>query len=246
MREPSILIEFNGELLPRDQWRRLPDPFYNRVCSMSGAMMGAVGVAAAASVPAILRVYTTPGTATETIPQNSKIVYMEAWGGGAGGGASANSVGAGGGGGGGYSNVAFGNVWTLGGWGKTFTYTIGTGGAAPLAAGINGGDSTIVANTVTNFFTITCLGGTGGQTGGQGGAGGSGGAVTNNNPSPGRYTGNNGANHSGATGGAGGAGINVGFIAGDGAPYGAGGRGADSPTQAGSSGGPGAVVFYYT
>src|ERR1700685_2283630 len=78
----------------------------------------------------VTRIYTTPGSFTETIPTGFNTLTIECWGGGGGGGASAGSgltlTGGGGAGGSGYSRTVV-SVTGLGG--DTLSYTVGAGGA---------------------------------------------------------------------------------------------------------------------
>jgi hypothetical protein len=174
---------------------------------------------------AIIHIFTTPGSATESIvsaPNGS--VQCEVWGGGGSGGGRAGGFGGtlGGGGGLAYSLYA---ASALGGVGATFNYTVPAGGAAvSTGAGNPGFNGSITAGTVTGFTAMTANGGGPGQPlGGSTGAGGtaSGGTSSNVTGPTGSFTGL------------------TGFIASDGSPYGGGGI-----SQA--AGQNGAVVFYYT
>jgi hypothetical protein len=180
---------------------------------------------------AVIHIYTTPGSATESIVSAPNgTVQMEVWGGGGGGGGSSGSHPTfggqpGGGGGLAYSLYA---ASALGGVGKTFNYTVPAGGAGGAfgsgATGSTGSTGSISAGTVTGFTTMTANGGVGGQD------------FTGSPGVGGTAAGGNNSNNTGGTGDTTGL---SGHISGDGSPYGAGGIST-------STGNNGAVVFYYT
>ena len=154
-----------------------------------GAMVkrGARTQAAASSV--ITRIYSTPGSFSDTIPSGATTATVEVWGGGgfagdswnAGGMCPYNSSG-GAAGSGGYARTV---VTVSGAGGGTFTGTVGAGATAlatlPSAGdnnypqlssgayGLNGGTSTVSTSAVS-FTTITATGGIGGTGGGIYGA----------------------------------------------------------------------------
>jgi hypothetical protein len=167
---------------------------------------------------AVIHIYTTPGSAVETIPAGRSTAQCEAYGSGGGGGRTAT----GGAGGLAYSSYS---ISALGGGGSTFNYTVGSGGAGSFNSGSAGTASSISAGTVTGFTTMS--GGGGGGAGGPPGPtfAGAGGVAS-------------GGTSSNTTGGTGSPTGLTGFIAGDGSPYGAGGG-------AQANGQNGAVVFYY-
>jgi hypothetical protein len=239
MREPVVYLD--GELLTRQEWRRLPPVVYRRVLAMSGAMI----LAASGAIIPVLHVYTSGTSVTETIPNNVNTVTIEVWGGGgASGGNNGSATGGGGGGAGGYSRCTI----TVGAQnGKTFTYTVGAAGTTTAANGNPGGNSTVVAGTITGFNTITCNGGNGGTAGNNGGTLGSGGTVTDTNAGATNTTGANGTAGNAGAGGTGGTGT-TGTVSGDGSPYGGGGNPGRGPSASGNGfiGVTGAIVFSYT
>ena len=209
---------------------------YQISSSSSGTpVLGSGTVSLSVSAGTVIHVYTSAVTsATETIPTNTTTVKCEVWGSG-GGGSSGHGTGCGKGPGnvggcGGFSYSSY-AASTLGGAGKTFKYTITTGGAGGVGgSGTAGAAGTIVAGTVTGFTTMTGNGGGGGVLGGGVGAGGTatGGNVTNTTGASGSTTGTTGS------------------ISGDGSPYGPGGTSGFGSTGPGSAGGTGAAVFFYS
>lgn len=187
------------------------------------------------------RIYTTPTTASETIPANVTQVVIEVFGGAGGGGGGftgggGGTSGGGGGGSGGYSRTT---ISVAGDSGQTMNYTVGAAGGPSTS-----GAASSVSSGTFSVTTLTANGGHGGGNapglvnGGAGGVGGtaSGGVDVN---TTGNTGGNGVGNAGGGAGGAGGAGvsgINFGGFAG-----GNGGNGI-----AGITGGTGAIVFTYT
>jgi hypothetical protein len=188
----------------------------------------------------ILRLYTTTGTSTETVPGGYNFAEIQGWGPGAGGASvfSPGTLGGGGGGGGAYSTVTI-SAATQGG--KTFIVVVGTGGTQSVSPGggsVFAGTTQISAGSVTGWSTVTLRGASSGAN--QNGGGG--GTATNANSGASNQTGNNGTSAVGPLGGNAGAGI-AGDVANDGSPYGAGGKGGGSN---GTNGSDGAAAFYYT
>jgi hypothetical protein len=188
----------------------------------------------------VLRLYTTSGTSTETVPGGANNCEVQSWGPGAGGATVFNpgTLGGGGGGGGAYSKC----VLSVGAQpSKTFIVVIGTGGTgslSPSGGSVFAGTTQISAGSVTGFNTITCRGANSGvnQNGGGGGT------ATNANSGATNTTGSNGTDASGPIGAAGGPGI-AGDVSGDGSPYGTGGRGGGASPTSGMDGG---AAFYYS
>jgi hypothetical protein len=181
----------------------------------------------------VLRIYSTAGSGTETVPAGYTTVTIEIFG-GSGNGGSGNTnftdlLGGGGGGSGGYAMSQY-SVGGLGG--RTMAYSVG---------GVNGA-STVSSGTLT----ITTMTATGGLNGGNatplvGGASGppgngSGGTVTNIAGNAGGIGGGRPFGFPGA-GGAGVAGVNGGGTTGGGGIAGPG---------SGFPGNPGVVIFKYT
>lgn len=188
----------------------------------------------------LIRIYTTPGTANETIPSGYSSVTVEV-GGGSGGGGNGTSggggtfTGGGGGGAGGYCRT----VKSVSGAGtQTMQYTVGAAGTLNGAGGL----SQVLSGTFTITSMIANGGGAGGigsgGIGGTGGAGGtaSGGSVSNITGSSGT-AGTQGSPGTIGLGGPGTAGLNYGGLSG-----GNGGSGLTAPI----AGGVGFVVFAYT
>lgn len=186
----------------------------------------------------VLRLYSTPGTSTETVPGGYSFVEIQGWGPGAGGGVfNPGTLGGGGGGGGGYTTVTL-NIAANAG--KTFIVVVGTGTATTtLGQGaVFSGTTQISAGSVTGFSTITLNK----ALSGQNQNGGTGGTAINGNAGATNQNGNNGTSAVSGVGASGGAGI-AGDVAGDGSPYGTGGRGGGATAQGGQDGG---AAFYYT
>ena len=122
----------------------------------------------------ITRVYQTPGTGLETIPNGYTTLTIEVWGGSGGGGGGTNTlpngVGGGGGGSGGYSRSSI-SITGLGG--DTLNYTVG---AAGIPAG-DGGASNVTSGTLV-ITTMTANGGKTGVSAPPAGSGGLGGTAT--------------------------------------------------------------------
>lgn len=183
----------------------------------------------------VVRINTTSGT--ETIPANATTAIQEVWGSGGG---STDGVGVGcgadngsNGGSSGYVRSSY-TVAALGGSNKTLTHTIGAVGVhGTVATNTDGGDSTIVAGTVTGFTSMT--GGGGKKATGTRGTGlGLGGTAAGGNQA---NTAGTAGNQTGTTG----------TVSGDGSPYGGGG-GAGPPGvgNPGTNGLTGAAVYAYT
>lgn len=187
--------------------------------------------------------FTTTGS--WTVPAGVTSVTVEIWGaGGGGGGSNSNGIGGSGGGSGAYST----RTVTVSP-GANIPFTIGTGGAAGVAAGGNGaagGNSSITIGG----STLTANGGTGGQ--GNAGTSGTGGTasggttnIPGNNGTVGGASGGNGGNApNGGTGG-------IGATNNDGNPGntpGGGGGGGErgGGNRAGGSGARGEIRFTYT
>jgi hypothetical protein len=197
--------------------------------SSSGTpVLGSGTVSLSLSGLTVIHIYTTPGTGVETVPTGTTTVQAEVWGAGGSGSSSNGTFGLGSGGSGAlaYSSYA---ASTLGGAGRTFNYTVPSGGAGVTnTSGINGSPGSITAGTVSGFTTMTA----GGGHGGGGGSGGAGGTAT-------------GGNISNTSGGVGDITGLSGNIPGDGAPYGGGSINTTHsiPSSAGSNG---AAVFFYS
>ena len=182
----------------------------------------------------ITRVYQTPGTGLETIPNGYTTLTIEVWGGPAGGGDGNGSFGGGGGASGAYARSTY-SVTGLGG--DTINFTVGTGGVADTA----GTQSTVTSGTLA-VTTMTCLPGLPGQAAGgsSAGNGGLGQAATGGNVV--NQTGNNGGG--GGIGGPGGlSGFGIAGIYDGGFAGGRGGSPASNPGHAAVGGG--IVVFSY-
>jgi hypothetical protein len=189
------------------------------------------------------RVYVTPGTFTETVPTGFSTVTIECWGGSGGGGARfiSGSIIAGGGGGssGSYSRSTY-SVAGLGG--DTLSFTVGVAG---VAAGINGGQSSVSSGTMA-ITTLTSPGGLTGANATAGNAPGAGGAAPANATggtvvnTPGNAGGAGINNAGGGDGGVGAFGIPGIFDGGN-----AGGNGAGVVIVS-TAGGVGIVVFSYS
>lgn len=191
------------------------------------------------NIASLLHVYSSHGSGTETIPTNATNVQIEVGGasgsGGAGSGTGCTLSSGAGGGAGGYARSQY-TVSALGGVGKTFNYTVGTGGA-PSDQG--GTASTVTAGTVTGFTSMTGNGGGGGSNSPPGNSPGAGGTGVGGNQS--NQTGGSGTNgglSGGAHGGAGINGINCSSASG-----GDGGFGSGNP---GKTGHDGMITFLYT
>lgn len=181
----------------------------------------------------VTHTYTSGTSVTETIPGGATKCTIKVWGAGASGSTKVSGS-SGAGGGGGYSESDA--VSVVGG--KTFTYTVGTAGAAVSGgptAGNNGTASSVVAGTQA-LTTMTANGGVGGTSGGAGGAGGtaSGGTTTN-------ASGSAGTSSTPGLGGANGQGSGGGNPGGQ-SP----GAGSASGTVSSTAGGGGQVQFIYT
>lgn len=188
---------------------------------------------------ATIRIYTTSGTASETIPAGVTSCTIEVFGGGGGGGTGVNLGGGsnsagGGGGSGGYARTV---VSVSGSAGLTMQYTVGAAGN-PITAG---GLSQVISGT----FAVTSLIGNGGNPGGTAttntpGTGGGGGTATGgsaaNTTGNAGTAGTRGNPGSAGAGGAGVPGINYGGLAG----------GNGGTVGAAQAGGAGVVVFSYT
>ncbi len=206
----------------------------------AGSYLTATLLAQKTTTSSLIRIYTTPGTATETIPSGYSTVLIEA-GGGSGGGGNGVSGGGGtftGGGGGGAPGYCRTSKSVSGAGTQTMQYTVGAAGATNGAGGL----SQVVAGTFS-ITTMTANGGAAGGiaspgVGGTGGAGGtaSGGSVTNITGNSGT-AGTQGSPGTIGIGGAGQAGINYGCASG-----GNGGSGLTAPI----AGGVGFVVFAYS
>lgn len=195
------------------------------------------------ATPGVTRIYTTPGSATETIPSGFTTVVIEVWGaGGAGGdrfGDDSADAGGGGGGSGGYSRTS---ISVSGAGTQTMAYTVGTGG---VAAGAAGTASSVSSGTFV-VTTITANGGAAGTSAtslsapGSGGTGGTatGGTVINTGGNVGANGQSNAGGGAGGTGGTGIPGINSGGL-----PGGNGRGGVGFPR---TFGGNGIVVFSYS
>lgn len=208
----------------------------------AGSYLTANLLAQKSSTNALTHIYTTAGTATETIPTGYSTCVIELYGasggGGGGFGTGGNTSGGGGGGSGGYSRTS---ISVSGQGGKTLQYTLGAGGGPSNP----GGSSSVVSGTLT-LTTMTANSGAGGgnapggANGGTGGAGGtaSGGSAANTTGN----TGQNGQGHAGGgspgLGAAGVSGIYYGGLPG--------GTGSGDGSTPGAVGGAGAVVFAYT
>jgi len=198
------------------------------------------------ATPGVTRIYTTPGSGTETIPAGFTTLVVEVFGAGGGGGArfgdDISDAGGGGGGSGGYSRTS---ISVAGAGTQTMSYFVGSGGAPTGGTGASGTASTVSSGTFT-ITAITANGGAGGTAAtslsapGSGGAGGtaSGGTVVNTSG----HTGNNGQTPAGGgfggTGGTGIPGVNYGGLAG--------GNGRGGIGDPATTGGNGAVVFSYS
>jgi len=205
----------------------------------AGSYLTAILLAQKTSSTAVTHIYTTPGTATETIPAGVTTLVIEVWGGSGGGGSGVNGgfptfTGGGGGGSGGYSRTSI-NV--SGQATKTMQYTVGAAGAVSSSGGL----SQVVSGTFT-LTTMTANGGAGGGNaspgvGGTGGPGGSasGGTAVNTTGNAGT-AGTQGSPGTTGVGGAGVPGINYGGLSG----------GNGGAITVGTAGGVGAVVFSYT
>lgn len=206
----------------------------------AGSYLTATLLAQKTSSSATTRIYTTPGTATETIPSGVTSCTIEIFGGSGGGGNGVTSgggtfTGGGGGGSGGYSRTV---ISVSGHATQTMQYTVGAAGTTNGS----GGASQVTSGT----FTVTTLTANGGGAGGiasagVGGVGGtagtaSGGTAANATGNPGT-AGTQGSPGTIGIGGAGLSGINYG-----GASGGNGGSGLTPPI----AGGVGVVVFSYT
>jgi len=239
----SIVVTLNGKVATKEQLRELPAPIRRTLKRLqrrhriraTGILVGAANTAV---FKAVLNIYTSGSSATETIPDRAGTCVVEAWAPGGGGHAGLGSgCGADNGAGAGSGGYSRSSISVIGQANKTFVFTIGTAGTGGAPNGGNGGQTTVTAGTVTGFPTITVNGGLGG-TSTNGGTGGS-------------ASGGNQANTTGNTGAAahatgnGGAGI-TGTVSGDGSPYGAGGSSPVGSSNNGNPGDNGAVVFSYT
>lgn len=181
----------------------------------------------------VINTYTTPGSANETVPYNSRFLTLQVGGAGAGGGAGNGGAGNGGGGGeGGYATKDY--TISSADWGQPLAYVVGAHGVGQFnAGGSDGGQSTCTGTLNFASISLTGTGGKGGgffDDGGDGGAGGTGSGLG----SPTTISGNPGQLWS--DGGLGGGGAS---IAGDG------GNGEDS-AFGGDPGDDGIVVFAWT
>lgn len=207
----------------------------------AGSYLTAQLLSQSSGTGALVRTYTTPTTAFETIPNGYTNLVIEVFGpsGGGGGGFSSGggvNSGGGGGGSGGYSRTS---ISVAGQGGNTILYTVGTAGAPANP----GGPSSVASGTFT-VATMTANSGAGGgnaptlAVGGAGGVGGtaSGGTGINTTGNTGAAGLNNAGGGAGGIGGAGVSGLNFGGTAG--------GRG--GTISLGFAGGVGAVVFAYS
>ena len=181
--------------------------------------------------PPDIQVFSTPGTATWTKPDNAKQVVIELVSGGGGGGAGGKAAsgtavyGGGGGGAGGYSmTILTASELTD----STYTVTVGAGGAGGVFGGSGGGlglaSSFAPSSSPSAFLARAQSGGTAGGNGGTGvPATGSGGAPNSNAGGAANITGTGGAGSGSAnapTGGGAGGGCsaaNAAFNGGNGA-----------------------------
>ncbi len=244
-----------------------PFSFASRLRHASTAACQALLIAAfAVSAQAETQVYHSNGSFL--VPSGVTRVTIEAWGGGGGGGydSSAPSSGGaagGGGGGGGYSKRLVVPVTP----GRSYSFTVGAGGAGGLPNGAAGGDSSFVGD---GGVTVLAKGGAGGSAdlGGNGGslgvgdddavfAGGKGGDGSTNAGGGGggaarvNAAGTSGANGSGNTGGNGGAqgggkGGNKKGSGQNGSSPGAGGGGMGREGSAVGNGAAGRLLITYT
>ncbi len=196
-----------------------------------------------ASAGLIQRVYTTPGTFTETVPTGYTTLTLEVWGASAGGGpwfngGGGNVSGGGGGGSGGYARSSI-SVAGLGG--DTVSFTVGAAGNNSGTGAGDGGTSSATSGTLP-MATMTCSGGVHGTgaislaVAGSGGAAGtaSGGTVVNTSGNSGTAGTNNAGGGLFGQGGFGIPGINGGGNAG--------GQGGGVTAVAG---GVGVIIFSY-
>lgn len=172
----------------------------------------------------------TGGTSgSEPVPTNASSLTIKVAGSGGKGGNGWSGTDPGGGGGGGSGGFTSQIVAiTSADWGRSISWSVGTGGAPAGSAG-----SSTASGSLTNAsISLTATGGSVGQSGvGGGGAGGAGGT-------PGGGTGIFGGG--GAAGGGGGGGNN-------GSGYGSGGAGGNAGgSQPGANGAAGAVIFMWT
>lgn len=220
------------------QWAQVASTASNTTLR-AGSYLTANLLAQKTSSTGVMHIYTTPGTANETIPAGVSTVVIEVWGGSAGGGNGVTGgggtfTGGGGGGAAGYSRTS---ISVSGHSGQTMQYTVGAAGTTNGSGGL----SQVVSGTFT-LTTMTANGGTAGGIasagiGGTGGPGGtaSGGTVVNTTGNAGT-SGTQGSPGTIGLGGAGIPGINYGGLSG-----GNGGSGLTAPL----AGGVGAVVFSY-
>ena len=153
---------------------------------------------------------TTPGTYTYTVTAGVTSIKLEAWGGGGAGGSAKNNVSGrdargGGGAGGSYATTTL-SVTT----GQVITYTVGSGGTAPVSGFTNGdsGAGGLSSASIGGNDVIKALGGPGGAsalvaTTNVNGAGGTA-ATTENIGTSFVWGGNGGTAATGGTGGGGG------------------------------------------
>lgn len=191
-----------------------------------------------ASAGLVQRVYSTPGSFSETVPTGYTTLTLEVWGGSGGGGTAFNGGGGNvsGGGGGGSAGYARSSISVAGMGGNTVNFTVGALGAANA----DGGSSSASSGTLV-ITTMTCTGGIHGMPGvslavaGAGGAGGtaSGGTVVNTAGNSGTAGTNNAGGGLFGQGGFGIPGIN-----------GGGARGGTGSLVA-TAGGVGIVIFSY-
>lgn len=209
----------------------------------AGSYLTTALLALGGTVPGLIRIYTTTGPGTETIPAGYTNLVVEVWGASGSGG---NHFGSGcitaGGGGGASGSYSRSTAVVTGAGGQTMTYFVG---AAGVGTGVAGGASSLAAGTFA-IASITANGGPGGGTAtsltvpGTGGAAptSSGGTVTN---IPGNAGANGQTNAAGGFGGVGGAGVPG--INDGGLPGGQGRGPMFDPLQ---PGGNGIVVFSYS
>jgi len=205
----------------------------------AGSYLTATLLAQKTSSNATIRIYTTPGTATETIPVGVTSCTIEVFGGPAGGGTGfnlgggSNSAG-GGGGSGAYSRTT---VSVSGAGGLTMQYTVGAAGVALNAGGL----SQVVSGTFS-LTTVLANGGSPGvaSTSTHPGAGGAGGTASGGTVNTSGNAGTNGTRGSPGVAGQGGPGV-------PGINFGGASGGLGGTVGAAQSGtGPGAIVFSYT
>ena len=183
---------------------------------------------------AVTETFTTAGASSWTAPVGVTSVQVECWGaGGSGGAGNGNNAGGGGGGGGGaYAIITSFSVTP----GNTYSYTVGTGGAAGPGDGAAGTDSTF------NSTTCVAQGGGGGLSASSGGTAGVAGSAAGSTGDTTYDGGSGGAGEgvNGGTGGGGGASAGTASAGSAGADGSAGGAGGTAVTDGGAGGAGGA------